>query len=454
MSSDANTNCPAIPPADRPMSPGQRLIATIILLAIVALGITTEQRSAFLKRRMTDLGPYVRAAWAIRVGADPFAVTDPNGWHYCYPQLMAIALAPMAEAPPGGEPVAALPWVVSVGVWYLLGVICTLLAVHFCASAFEFGMSSPPQRWGYRWWANRLGPLIIVLPMAGRTVARGQVNTIVLVFLAGWIVSVVRGRRMTGGFCLAMAICIKIIPAFLLIHPIWRRDRRCLAGAAWGMLIGLVAAPILASGPVAAAEQTRSLVKGVLLPGIGAGHDRTRAEELTDAMSTDSQSIQSVLHIVTHRTPQTWSRTVEPWNRAAHWSIAAILTLTTLVIGSRGSWTPQRELAFTGALCIVMAVTSPVCHLHYFVFALPAATFLWCGPRGWFVSAAVITFIAIHTLSLFSLHFGMPWHIPLRQFGFTTATALSLWAVALAKLTVRSSTGSTLTHASPVARAA
>ena len=35
-------------------------------------------RSAFMQRRMTDLGVYLRAGWAVRSGADIYDVTDDN----------------------------------------------------------------------------------------------------------------------------------------------------------------------------------------------------------------------------------------------------------------------------------------------------------------------------------------------------------------------------------------
>ena len=34
---------------------------------------------------MTDLHVYLRAAWAVRAGADIYDVVDDNRWHYQYP---------------------------------------------------------------------------------------------------------------------------------------------------------------------------------------------------------------------------------------------------------------------------------------------------------------------------------------------------------------------------------
>ena len=101
-----------------------------------------------------------------------------------------------------------------------------------------------------------------------------------------------------------------------------------------------------------------------------------------------------------------------------------------------------------------MAVVSPVCHLHYFVFVTPLLTALWPGPRSPWTTAAMAAFFVVHTLSLFPI--GMPWTpaMPLREFGLTTATALAVWAVALRRLRNAQTAAGTISSATIVSRAA
>ena len=67
---------------------------------LLAFGVLVEIRSAYMRRRMTDLNCYLRAAWAVRQGgADLYHVFDDNGWHYNYPPLFAILLTPLADPP-------------------------------------------------------------------------------------------------------------------------------------------------------------------------------------------------------------------------------------------------------------------------------------------------------------------------------------------------------------------
>ncbi len=412
------------------MSPWQKRALIALCVAIVALGVATEIRSTRLSRRMTDLDAYLRAAWAIRVGADPYAVTEENGWHYCYPHLLAVLLGPLADPPAGAAPMIAVPWDEAVAAWYLIGAFAAMIAIHLFATAVEAG-SAPTRRFGYAWWSNRLIPFLLATPMIGRTIARGQVNTVVVALLAGWIAGIVRGRRVTAGTCLAFAACIKIIPVFLFLHPLVRRDGRCLAGVGLGLAVGLVAVPVLAVGPMAAVAQTRTLLESVVLPGVGTGNDSSRAKELTGATATSSQSIQTVVHNLRNPNPLSRPAELATSTRIGHWLAAAMLVGGAIWFGGRRPATPRNEVAFAGALCVVMAVISPVCHLHYFVFAIPLVTVLWCAPRSRTSTALLIVFTATHALSLFPISLLGGQAMPIREFGATTVTALALAVAAL-----------------------
>ena len=61
-------------PGFGPMTRGQRRAWLACVLGALVLGALVEVRSAFQERRKTDLGVYLRAAWAVRTGADPYAV--------------------------------------------------------------------------------------------------------------------------------------------------------------------------------------------------------------------------------------------------------------------------------------------------------------------------------------------------------------------------------------------
>ena len=54
-----------------PLGKIERFGLITLLIGVFAFGCVTEVRSAFLKRRMTDVDTYFRAAWAVRVHKDP-----------------------------------------------------------------------------------------------------------------------------------------------------------------------------------------------------------------------------------------------------------------------------------------------------------------------------------------------------------------------------------------------
>src|SRR6516165_9185130 len=84
---------------EEPQRSWELILVVALLLAALGFGVVVEYRSTFLTRRMTDLDVYLRAAWAVRTGADIYTITDDNGWHYHYPPLFAILMTPLADPP-------------------------------------------------------------------------------------------------------------------------------------------------------------------------------------------------------------------------------------------------------------------------------------------------------------------------------------------------------------------
>jgi len=354
-----------------------RLGLFLFFILFAVFGVVVEMRSAFMPYRQTDLGVYLRAAWAARVGEDPYTVKDDNGWHFCYPPVVAMLLTPLADAPQGADRTLMVPWPVSVFLWYLLSIACLFLAVHWIAKALEAHSSDPAVQtmpWGCRrWWFNRIIPIFLCLVQIGGTLARGQVNLMVILFVAGAFATLMKGQRLRSGLWLSAAICLKVIPAFLLLFPLWRRDGRSLVGVALGLTLGLFVLPSLYWGIPEAMKLNGEMVEAVLNPGLRRGGDQTRAKELTDITATDNQSFQATLHNY-----QYWGRLntrpgqPQAWTTTTHWLISGTLTLATLLAaGWRRDDDPIRCLLFLGTLFLIMTLVTPVSHLHYFSKALP-----------------------------------------------------------------------------------
>jgi hypothetical protein len=189
----------------------ERGALVLLVLGFVAFGCLVEMRSAFMDRRHCDLDVYLRGAWAVRTGNELYNITDDNNWHYNYPPLLAIALVPLADPPAGADRTGMVPYALSVAVWYLFGLICLGVAVHWLAGALEQRFQLPTNP--HRWWALRLIPVLSCLVPVGHTLMRGQVNLLVLLLFCGMLACMLRGQGVRAGLCLAGTICIKLWPS-------------------------------------------------------------------------------------------------------------------------------------------------------------------------------------------------------------------------------------------------
>ncbi len=173
----------------------------VLIATVFAFAFAVEMRSAFMARRMTDLGVYLRAAWAVRSGENIYEVTDTNNWHYNYPPLFAILMMPLAEAPAGVDGAASLPFTVSVLVWYAFGIACLIVAVHVLATALErHSLKTEVPTRSRRWWSLRLIPILACLIPVAHTLMRGQVNLLLLALFCIALAALIRGQHMARAF--------------------------------------------------------------------------------------------------------------------------------------------------------------------------------------------------------------------------------------------------------------
>jgi alpha-1,2-mannosyltransferase len=416
----------------------ERIGIALILICAVGFGAIVEMRSALLKARMTDLDVYLRAAWAVRTGRDPYTITDDSGWHYHYPPLFAIALMPLADPPFGQSRRGMIPFGLAVALWYALNLLFLAFAINYLAGVLEraaagYTTGIPPP--GCRsWWSLRLLPALICIGPIGVALERGQADLLVLALLCAMIGAIVARRSFAAGWWLAGAICLKLFPLYLLVYPLWRRDWRLIASCAMGLVLGLAVIPAVVLGPAKTISYAREQNRVLIEPALFSGTNRSRAGELLGINATDSQSFVALIHRW-HNLDQTITlprdlrtRPLERWAKPAHWSIAIFLTLLTLLAAPWGrGGPPLSEELFLGSLAVIMVLSSPVSHLHYFTLALPLAIGLVMAERAdgvypdrkWLYFFAAVT--ACGTLPL------LPGLQSLRDLGLAAFGALALW---------------------------
>jgi alpha-1,2-mannosyltransferase len=342
----------------------------LFFLVLPILGGIVEMRSAFLMRRMGDLDCFLRAGWAVRTGSDLYSVTSDNDWHYNYPPLYAILMAPLADPPRGIDNAGYLPYSVSVGICFALNLLCLFVSVHVLASAIEERTTLADQpRFCLRWWALRMLPVFVCITPIGHTLVRGQVNLVILaalcLALAGWI----RGQNYRAGLWLSLAICIKVIPAFLLLYPLWKRDGKALAGCAVGCVVGLGLVPLLTFGPAKMVTHYETYGRVFFGPFLKITSDDSRKEEILGGVnSTESVGVRNAIHNWMFPDVATRPPEVTLGGKIAYLVLGVAMTFVTL-------W-PRRDGATNvamlfGGLILLMTIFSPVCHSHYLLFCVP-----------------------------------------------------------------------------------
>lgn len=412
----------------------------MLFAGILGFGAVVEIRSAFQTMRRTDFGVYARAAWAVRSGDDLYQIRDDRGWHYCYPPLFAMLLTPLADPPADAPREGYLPFSVSVGLWYLFSVGC----VGFAVDRMVRGSSSEPASGDRSWWYARTMPVYFCLGGLGFTLARGQVNGLLIALIAGMFLAVVRVQRFRAGLWLAGAITLKVIPAYLVLWLVLMAGRRGLLGLTAGLILFLGVAPAMVWGPGRMISLNVQLVSAVLQPGATGAGDQSRSKELTNSTATDSQSIQAAIHNLKHRDPTTRPHIVEPSTRWMHWGIG--LTLTAIVFAISGWLKQQRlleqpidQLLTLGVFTQLMLHLTPVSHMHYYALGLPLVTALWHKS----LIDRPGSFFADRTTTLFLLGWGIATATPLfpgpvcdrlREIGFGPFASLFLCVFAMARL--------------------
>ncbi len=192
-----------------------------------------------------------------------------------------------------------VPFPVSVGFWYALSVACLVVSVHCLAGVLE---EVAPERIRLRmrtrriWWAMRVGPSLICIMAIGSNLSRGQIDLLILALLTGMTTAVMRRQSWRAGLFLAGAICIKVVPAFLLIYPLWRGNWRMLGACAAGLFIGLLVIPSAVFGPAKAWDYNVRFADFVLHPGVDHSGKNVLKQELIGLWSTDNHSIMAVVH--------------------------------------------------------------------------------------------------------------------------------------------------------------
>lgn len=422
-----------------PLTRFEKAGLALFALLVLAFGGLVLLRSAFQNERKTDFGVYARAAFAVRTGLELYHkdTCDDRGWHYAYPPAFAIVMVPLADPFVWDDRTGYLPWWALVAIWYVLSIAFLAYSVHALANV----VLPDAVRGSRRWWYARTVPVYLCLAGIGATLSRGQVNLLLVALLVAMFVAAMRGRSIASGLWLAVAITLKVIPGLMVLYPVVRRDWRTGFGLSIGLFVFVIALPVSVWGLDGTRETYERFVDRVLLPGSFGGGDQALARELTDMTATDSQSFQAMLHNWQHPDKATRPDKPDRATKLAHWAIGGALTLATLgVMWRRGRGSPAAELIAFGCLCTLMALMSPVSHVHYYAFVLPLVAGLWLQglmdrPGAIAASGRVVAVLIAWGVLTGLTMLPYDWTRWLRDMGIGVFATVGLWAVAITQLT-------------------
>ncbi|TAJ07866.1 MAG: DUF2029 domain-containing protein [Nitrospirae bacterium] len=387
--------------------PSRGICLAVILLMLV-WGLTDVRRradidTANIGAHRTDFTVYTEAGAAFFDGRDPYAVTNVRGWHYLYPPLFAILVAPLHPLPAAWQGV----------IWFVLSLAMAGGCLFECQAIMRTvlrGGEGVRSDWRkIRRWVVVGAGLAVVFPILD-TLQRGQVGLAVLWPLLigfrlilesdGW------PRSFLGGLFLSLSVTIKVTPALPvcvlllgLLAGALRRDRpppprqrflHAVGGVLTGLALCVLLIPALAVGwqenlrhleawstRVATNERrgpdqqfnahsvrNQSLANAVYRLGnwvehaVGGGPDDRRADNLAPAGDPLPMDAAIVGHMVT----------------------AARALLLALLVSVAVRWRPPADAlgqaAVFGLACAMTLPVSPISWGHHFVMLLPGALFV------------------------------------------------------------------------------
>lgn len=385
-----------------------RGLALLVLLLLLVWGLTDVRRRADLDpanpgSHRTDFTVYTEAGAAFFDGRDPYAVTNARGWHYLYPPLFAILVAPLHALPPAWQGVA----------WFVLSLIMAGGCLFECRAILRCILKESEELrsdWlKIRRWVVMGAGLAVVFPVLDM-LQRGQVGLAVLwpLLIGCRLILEAQGRwrPFLGGLFLALSTTIKVTPALpvcLLLgrllwdalrqeggRPAWQRFQHAGAGVAAGLVLFVLLVPAAAVGwtenlahlqtwteQVAANEsrgpdhqfnvhsvRNQSLANAVYRLGswidyrMAGGADDHHADRLAQTAAASPMDAPVVGRLLTAG------------------RVLLLLLLLAVAWGYRPSVAALGQAAVFGLACAMTLPISPISWGHHFVMLLPALLIL------------------------------------------------------------------------------
>jgi hypothetical protein len=181
---------------------------------------------------------YKAGAWLLHHGSlDPgYDVVngrfEPRGtldWYWPFvPRLMSV--------------LALLPYREAGFLWLGLNLVALVATLRLIGRHLS---GLPPQDWP----VTQLVPLLLLLPYWLWEFRLNQINALTLALMVGSIVCWERGRRLSAGFWLGLAVLLKLTPGLLVVWLTLKREYRTVAVAVLTVILAGPVGDVLVFGP-------------------------------------------------------------------------------------------------------------------------------------------------------------------------------------------------------------
>jgi hypothetical protein len=363
----------------------------------------------------TDITVYTEAGAAMFDGRDPYLVSNPRGWHYLYPPILAIAMAPLALLPTTEQ---ALVWYALSCLW-LVGIVVELRRLwrwhgeQQLAENLSASMTIPT----WLAWTVIVGMALPTL----NCLQRGQVGICIVYFLLLGarlvLCSATKQGILLGGLVLALPVTIKLTPLLpaavlaggLLFQDLfrWIKSKRslslaslslvspprgvysCLGGVA-GLLVWFLLVPAATIGHTANMGHLRTWTARVVAnDNVGGANDFNFKSKRNQSLDNGVRRLGNLLAFAWADGPDDqlvdrpeMTQTAMPMDtpivdRGIKLVVLGFLVgLAALVLRTawQSSLTPWP--AVFGLGCLATTIVSPLSWGHHYVMAAPAMLFV------------------------------------------------------------------------------
>jgi hypothetical protein len=363
------------------------MCAAAVALVLGLFALTLRQT---IVKGHGDAQVFFRAGWAAWTGYPLYEVADHHGWSYHYPPTFALLMGPFAEPMPGfPKPLWAMPFVLSLTLWYWLGVGALIAAMQVLGNAIaRFSVAPPRFVGGALWWGLRLGPPLVLTAFVGASWLRGQPTTILILMVVMFLVFLSERRPFAASLVLSLAIAIKVFPAVFLLIPLLRRDLRTIVYTLLWAAILLFAFPAFCLG-LHTTINIYCALWSERLQGLASGHLIPRIENELSPWSANMVSVGAML-ARTFAEPAMAERYRLPiWAEYSQYAFDLLILLLIAAAGHQRFWRlrgPQPDAPYAillaGAILFAaLPAMLPVARPHYWAQALPLVAILLFESR-------------------------------------------------------------------------